>query len=595
VSHEDIFYALMGVVVSAAPGLALDGTPAGEQQATALHCLLTLLDYVPQRSESTAAAAAAPVVAVHADVRWGSSFGGWFGGGEAATSASTASAMAAGPPLPSSGATGLGAPTSVLSNMYGRMLQGISAQSGNLEPLHQSLLALVRSGLAGSSGSALSYVTMGALGVPGASSGWSPACHQEAAVLTLHALRCNDAFFNLVISPAARSGLPLAFTLLALVMKHRDDPTKGGFLQCASFIVLRLSAARNFAIALNAAASSHAPLGAFSSDPNGVPVAAFELPDAFRGTHADVFIHVCFALLTECDPTWVAPLISPLLTALHNVAPYWKNVSAMGAERLIAMVEHFADPAVLYSHPEAYQNLAMALHPVNRCLQHQPESNPALVYAVLRLGDVFDRIDAMGVAPLEQEDDDEVSRSARGRGREGGVEAGRNSGGHNAGEDKEAVDGEEEEEEVEEEEGSGASTSSSSSGSSDEGRGIRGGGGGCDGGGGGGGGGFVPTREWLEKVRGEMPLLLSLQLRRVLTPMVEDFCTSAVVVSEQHVHTYITGQSIADLLPPPQPITVRRFTESPGIRTWLRNYTMVGVREWRPRQRSMYGKGSMPG
>ena len=59
-------------------------------------------------------------------------------------------------------------------------------------------------------------------------------------------------------------------------------------------------------------------------------------------------------------------LVSPLLTALHNVAPYWKNVSALGAERLIFIVEHFADPAVLYSSEEAYLNLVMALHPVDR-------------------------------------------------------------------------------------------------------------------------------------------------------------------------------------------------------------------------------------
>jgi hypothetical protein len=40
------------------------------------------------------------------------------------------------------------------------------------------------------------------------------------------------------------------------------------------------------------------------------------------------------------------------------------------------------------------------------------------------------------------------------------------------------------------------------------------------------------------------------------------------------LYRYFTGQAIADLLPPPPPITVRRFTESPGIRAWLRGYTM---------------------
>jgi hypothetical protein len=354
----------------------------------------------------------------------------------------------------------------------------------------------------------------------------SGACHQEAAVLTMHALRCNEDFFNLVTSPAAKSGLPLAFTLLALVMKYRDDTTKGGFLQCAAFIVLRLSAARNFAIALNASASAQAPLGAFTADRDGVPAVEFELPDAFAGTHADVLIHVCFVLLTECEPAWVAPLVNPLLTALHNVAPYWKNVSAMGAERLIAVAEHFADPGVLFSHPDAYQNLVMALHSVDRCLQHQPESNPALVYAVLRLGDVFDRLNAMGVAPLE---DAHLPPAGNGGGGGGG---GGGEGGGGGGD-------------VEEKEGGGASTSGGDS----EGGGGDGGDGGGDCGGDGGGdggdsagddGGFTPTREWLEMIRGEMPLLLSLQLRRVLTPMVEDFCTAAAVISERQVHAYIT-------------------------------------------------------
>jgi hypothetical protein len=36
----------------------------------------------------------------------------------------------------------------------------------------------------------------------------------------------------------------------------------------------------------------------------------------------------------------------------------------------------------------------------------------------------------------------------------------------------------------------------------------------------------------------------------------------------------ITGQAIADLLPPPPPITVRKFAESAGVRAWLRGYTM---------------------
>jgi hypothetical protein len=178
VSHEDIFYALMGVVVSAAPESVCDGTPAGEQLAAALHCLLTLLDYEPPQTrplQSAAAAAPAPAPAsadADADGRRGGGFGSWFGGGGggAGSEVTTTAAAAGGGSsslssfYSSGGGSGDASPISVLSNMYSRMLEGIPATSGNLEPLHQTLLKIIRSGLGGSGGSALSFVSMGMAG-----------------------------------------------------------------------------------------------------------------------------------------------------------------------------------------------------------------------------------------------------------------------------------------------------------------------------------------------------------------------------------------------------------------------------------------------
>jgi len=66
---------------------------------------------------------------------------------------------------------------------------------------HYTLVRLIRSGLTPVSSFAGGLMDSGV-----------PACHQEATVLALHALRSNDAFFNQVTSPSAKSGLPLEGT-----------------------------------------------------------------------------------------------------------------------------------------------------------------------------------------------------------------------------------------------------------------------------------------------------------------------------------------------------------------------------------------------
>ena len=252
-----------------------------------------------------------------------------------------------------------------------------SASADDRAALHDALLAMLRSGLPSSYDDASVLATY--LGVRvGSESSVSGAPFEEAAATLAHALRVDEAFFEHATSADAKCGLPLAFTLLALAMRRRRDGDAGGFAQCACFALLRLSSSRNFGAALNARAS-----------PRWLPELELAELDGgtWRGTHADALVATTHALLTDGDASRTAPLISPLLTTLHNAAPHWKNLSSRASTRLVRLVERHARPETLFAQPDAYRDqlreLTGALSPIDRCLRHQPDENPRLVLAVL--------------------------------------------------------------------------------------------------------------------------------------------------------------------------------------------------------------------
>ena len=111
----------------------------------------------------------------------------------------------------------------------------------------------------------------------------SAPCFEEAAALFLHASRANEAFFEFCVSERGRRGLPLVFHLLGLAVRHRGALDKGGFVQCASFAALRVSSSAAFAKALAASArdpAAHPELELFRDpsldDPAPAPTAVAE-------------------------------------------------------------------------------------------------------------------------------------------------------------------------------------------------------------------------------------------------------------------------------------------------------------------------------
>ena len=270
-------------------------------------------------------------------------------------------------------------------------------------PLHDALLSVIRSGLPSVAGEARGWLAsgLGALllgddaGVLDAS---RLSCFEEAAALATHCLR-SARFRERATSAEARGGLPLAFALLALVTRHAGDPNKGGFAQCAVFSIVQLSSDANFASSLAASCS-----------PRWIP--ELELARDFRGSHADALVLCSRRLLLEAPPAWVAPLANPLLTTLHNVAPWFRRLNRDAASALLEMAAFHARPETLFAQPGERRNdrvkeLALTVSPIDRCLRHAAEENPELIAAVCdERGAVLDRLDAFG--PRATRNDDEI-------------------------------------------------------------------------------------------------------------------------------------------------------------------------------------------
>ena len=403
-----------------------------------------------------------------------------------------------------------------------------SASSDDRAALHDALLAMLRSGLPSSYDDVSPLATY--LGVSvGSESSASDAPFEEAAATLAHALRVDEAFFEHATSADAKCGLPLAFTLLALAMRRRRDGDKGGFAQCACFALLRLSSSRNFGVALNAFVS-----------PRWLPELELAELDGgtWRGTHADALVATTHALLTEGDASRTAPLTSPLLTTLHNAAPHWKNLSSRASTRLVRLVERFARPETLFSQPDAYRDqlreLTGALSPIDRCLRHQPDENPRLVLAVLRGGDVFDALDAMGRGEMPSFDDPNRNRN---------------------GDEFQSDD------DYESDDTSSYATSSSSTASEAPPSGAR------------------PSEEWLRAIHAELPLATIRRVRRHLAPTVPLGLASGSGGKKdpalERVESLSASGEVSRVVGPAPPTTVRRFAgDAPEVRRWLRGYAM---------------------
>jgi hypothetical protein len=617
VSHRDVHGALTDAIKSqSGSGRSLEGSAAGELLATAHHAWMALLEYdaggtststpgdAPftdltngrdARTRKTAQARTAPADKGGLMGWLDEMFGGFFIPYDPKLE-STANE----PPAGSShdGHHGVlsqdtdATHASSSRNVFAEIL-GETRSESELEGLHQALLRTLRSatehpgGYAGDS--LMSYVPSvrvheGVVKVRARSvlerEELARAPSQEAAILAMRLLRSNDGFFEHVTNPKFRAGVPLASALVQIMYAKLEDVNAGGFHQCASFVLLRLSASSAFASALNDVMppSSAAKLG-LSTD------------GGQTHTHADGLIHAVHALLCECDYTRVAPLVDPLLTTLRNAAPRWRGLGDVGSAKLLKLCQHFAADSVLFLTERARHDLSSAVHVVDGCLAHGAGRNPRLVRALCTSqdGDVFDRIDAvcrglfrsprpaLSSGQLDSHDPEFIPSGSfvgarpgyffrldvRGAGYyiDRGVDAFRVDDDDTGSSDYIGSDyflgGEDDSSGGDDDDGSDSGVAF---------RRDR----------------FRPDARWFEAVRADIaPALFAARtLRRELSEALREYELEQVKRSDSSSSgdstvEHLAGLEVANLLPPPPPVVVRRFAaDAPEIVKWLRGYAM---------------------
>jgi hypothetical protein len=178
--------------------------------------------------------------------------------------------------------------------------------------------------------------------------------------------------------------------------------------QIAMFILLKLSAERNFVLACNDTFTEHLP---------------FALPDVAspNGTYNDVILLACLSVVQDAEVNAfkvdgnsgerrVVPKHRPMhascITVIANIAPFMQSVSLGTTLKLIRMLELFGRPSFLLESPVEHGKwLMLVIESLCSLLQYQFRGCGHLAYGLVRSRDVV-----YSVLDLFENDDEEAAR-----------------------------------------------------------------------------------------------------------------------------------------------------------------------------------------
>lgn len=377
--------------------------------------------------------------------------------------------------------------------------------------------------------------------------------------------------------------IPICYFML----EGRKDPSKVGLMYLCTFTLLKLSGERSFGVALNKAYQMRLPV---------------ELP-LFTGNHADLLIIVLHKMIVSGSEK-LSPLYSCFLTIVCNVSPYGKSLCALSALKLTNLLKLFVSPKFLFAAEGNYIYVALLLETFNNIVQYQYEGNGNLIYAIVRRKEVFDFLANLNInAALSVMDHQQQhqTRKADGTKDDKHKKLTRRA---SADENDEVfaegvptdlistknmerhVDHSGEIQDVHTVEATSkvaSTTAVSDSTVTPVDRNIdqphspinesasakapaaeaaepatpaassR----------------FVPTEEWISKVRSELPLNTILRLLKHLVPQIDDMVAKTHSVDEKQVVDFIRSTTMVGLLPVPHPIVIRKYQPNKFTCLWF--------------------------
>lgn len=202
-------------------------------------------------------------------------------------------------------------------------------------------------------------------------------CGSEIMVLMWKMLEENPAFLPYICKECDL--LELVEPVLFHMHLSSQDNSKVGLMYNCSFILVLLSAHRDFAVLLNSSYDDALPL----------PF------DKIKGTYTDLLIILCHRLIVK-NPYHMETLMNVLLAVINNLSPYVTKLSLPASIKLVSLLEIFASPKVLYTDPGNSQYIHILLSTFTNMISYQYAGHPNLVYSMLQRKDLFKRLAHLG-------------------------------------------------------------------------------------------------------------------------------------------------------------------------------------------------------
>lgn len=393
-------------------------------------------------------------------------------------------------------------------------------------------------------------------------------CYQEVLVLLWKLLEENAGFMPYVLRhcDVTRLAVPVCF----LQYQARRDPAKVGLVHICTFIVLKLSGERQFCVALNKPFEESLPI---------------DLP-LFYGSHADLVIITLHKLVVNGGDK-LSALYNCFLTIICNLSPYVKTLSLVSSVKLVNLFELFTSPRFLYQAETNHVYVGLLLEIFNNVIQYQYGGNPHLVYAILRRKVVFEQLDNLTlptaianskktsfialaqnggpvadqvvVATKEEErreTPEDVSSDAAIASRERPEEEDDDAGKKDR-EEKDEATHDDVDATVEKEVGETTTTTKEEEAEVAVPKEVlmrR----------------FLPTEEWLARVKAELPLNTIMRLLQHLGPQLDELVNaSEYTVEESQILDFIKNTTMVGLLPVPHAIVIRKYQPNSFTSLWF--------------------------
>lgn len=335
-------------------------------------------------------------------------------------------------------------------------------------------------------------------------------CHHEILMLLWKFLQYNKKYLDYIcLQPEV---LKIVIPILHFIFAGRKDAVQVQFVQLASFVLLVLSGERDFSVTLNTT---------YAEKPiSGLPI--------FSGNFADFLFLVIHKLFIDSHER-LAPFFECFLTILCNVSPYIKSLSMVTSITLLKMFDFISRPRYIFATENHHRYLTFLLEIFNNLVQYQYEGNNKLVYSILRHAETFQKLHALQLSDQPKpKKKDQVGETI--------TETPTTPATIFPPSTEKVVVNENPAEKFEIEDSSENS--------------------------------FVPTQEWLDTWKQQLPISIPLKLIEALEPKIQQLITGSG--EDEHVIlNFLQNNTIVGILPVPHPIVIRKYVDTDATNGWF--------------------------